>query len=883
MNIEKHGQFPSSLKEERQHGNLSFPCAFYQAAHETNPPGLPFTVKHHWHEPIEIIYLEQDSYQIDINMTITHLKSPCFCFINSGELHAIASDSDQYLEQAVVFSPELLTFAAPDPTQEQFLLPLAEHKLSFPSFLGPDHPAFSEVQQEFFRIRSIFFRENRFHSDQFTIENPISQLRLKASLLNIIGTLAEHALLTSNEPVRNPRVELLKTVISYIRQNYQQPLSLGELAALAAMNEQYFCRFFKKALGKTPVSYINSFRIQHAATLLCTTELPVTEICLESGFNNLGHFIKEFKKATRFTPLQFRRQNKAELFSKNTHSLNERTFTMQRKWWHKKTAYQIYPKSFCDSNGDGIGDLPGIISKLDYLKDLGIDIIWLSPIYCSPLADQGYDISDYYNIDPRFGTMDDMDCLISEAKKRDMYILMDLVVNHCSDEHEWFKKACEDPDGEYGKYFYIETCPDGKLPCNWRSYFGGSVWEPLPGHPDKYYLHMFHKKQPDLNWENPRLREEIYKMINWWLDKGLAGFRIDAIINIKKALPWHDYPSDRADGMCSPGEMLKHAVGVGEFLGEMRDRTFLPHGAFTAGEVFDEKPEELPDFIGDNGYFSTMFDFNETIFGGSEKGWYDYTPITPNDYRSCCFASQKRVGDIGMISNIIENHDEPRGVSHYIPEGECTPASKKLLATMNIMLRGLPFIYQGQEIGMENVEFRSISEVDDISTLDEYQLALDAGLTPDAALKAVNRFSRDNARTPFQWDSSANAGFTSGTPWLNVNSNYTRINLENQKNDPDSVYQYYKRLLALRKDPTYSETVIYGDLIPAFENLDRVMAYYRKSDDLTLLVIGNYKTQPQTLTLPSQIKNIVLNNLPQLKMEGNEILLEGYQAVILEI
>ena len=883
MNIEKHGQFPSSLKEERQHGNLSFPCAFYQAAHEANPPGLPFTVKHHWHEPIEIIYLEQDSYQIDINMTITHLKSPCFCFINSGELHAIASDSDQYLEQAVVFSPELLTFAAPDPTQEQFLLPLAEHKLSFPSFLGPDHPAFSEVQQEFFRIRSIFFRENRFHSDQFTIENPISQLRLKASLLNIIGTLAEHALLTSNEPVRNPRVELLKTVISYIRQHYQQPLSLGELAALAAMNEQYFCRFFKKALGKTPVSYINSFRIQHAATLLCTTELPVTEICLESGFNNLGHFMKEFKKATRFTPLQFRRQNKAELFSKNTHSLNERTFTMQRKWWHKKTAYQIYPKSFCDSNGDGIGDLPGIISKLDYLKDLGIDIIWLSPIYCSPLADQGYDISDYYNIDPRFGTMDDMDCLISEAKKRDMYILMDLVVNHCSDEHEWFKKACEDPDGEYGKYFYIESCPDGKLPCNWRSYFGGSVWEPLPGHPDKYYLHMFHKKQPDLNWENPKLREEIYKMINWWLDKGLAGFRIDAIINIKKALPWHDYPSDRADGMCSPGEMLKHAVGVGEFLGEMRDRTFLPHGAFTAGEVFDEKPEELPDFIGDNGYFSTMFDFNETIFGGSEKGWYDYTPITPNDYRSCCFANQKRVGDIGMISNIIENHDEPRGVSHYIPEGECTPASKKLLATMNIMLRGLPFIYQGQEIGMENVEFRSISEVDDISTLDEYQLALDAGLTPDAALKAVNRFSRDNARTPFQWDSSANAGFTSGTPWLNVNSNYTRINLENQKNDPDSVYQYYKRLLALRKDPTYSETVIYGDLIPAFEDLDRVMAYYRKSDDLTLLVIGNYKTQPQTLTLPSQIKNIVLNNLPQLKMEGNEILLEGYQAVILEI
>ena len=556
---------------------------------------------------------------------------------------------------------------------------------------------------------------------------------------------------------------------------------------------------------------------------------------------------------------------------------------MQKKWWHKKTAYQIYPKSFCDSNGDGIGDLPGIISKLDYLKDLGVDIIWLSPIYCSPLADQGYDISDYYNIDPRFGTMDDMDRLIAEAKKRDMYILMDLVVNHCSDEHEWFKKACEDPDGEYGKYFYIEDCPDGKLPCNWRSYFGGSVWEALPGHPDKYYLHMFHKKQPDLNWENPKLRDEIYKMINWWLDKGLAGFRIDAIINIKKALPWQDYPADRADGMCSPVEMLKHAVGIGKFLGEMRDRTFLPHGAFTAGEVFNEKPDELPDFIGDNGYFSTMFDFNETIFGGSEKGWYDQTLITPNDYRSCCFASQKKIGNIGMLSNIIENHDEPRGVSRYIPEGECTPVSKKLLATMNIMLRGLPFIYQGQEIGMENVEFQSIDEVDDISTLDEYQVALDAGLTPAAALKAVNRVSRDNARTPFQWDASANAGFTTGTPWLKVNRNYTKINLESQKNDPDSVYQYYRRLLALRKDPAYAETVVYGDLLPVFEDQDRIMAYYRKSADQTLLVIGNYKTQPQALTLPSKIKHIVLNNLPQLKTDGNEIMLEGYQAVILEV
>ena len=341
---------------------------------------------------------------------------------------------------------------------------------------------------------------------------------------------------------------------------------------------------------------------------------------------------------------------------------------MERKWWHGKVAYQIYPKSFYDSNGDGIGDLPGITSKLDYLKDLGVDIVWISPIYPSPFADQGYDISDYYNIDPCFGTLEDMDTLLKEAQKRDMYILMDLVVNHCSDEHEWFEKACQDPDGEYGNFFYIEDRKEGEMPCNWRSYFGGPVWEPLPGHPEKQYMHVFHKKQPDLNWENPAVREEVYKNINWWLDKGLGGFRIDAIINIKKKLPYKNYPVDREDGLSCIDNMLAEATGIGEFLGEMRDKTFKPHNAFSVGEVFNEKDEEIPDFIGDNGYFSSMFDFAGTSFGKSSKGWYDCKRITPDDYKKCCFHSQKRVGDIGFLSNIIENHDEPRGVSYYIPE-----------------------------------------------------------------------------------------------------------------------------------------------------------------------------------------------------------------------
>ena len=554
---------------------------------------------------------------------------------------------------------------------------------------------------------------------------------------------------------------------------------------------------------------------------------------------------------------------------------------MIKKWWHDKTAYQIYPKSFYDSNGDGIGDIPGIISKLDYLHDLGIDIIWLSPCYCSPLADEGYDISDYYKIDPRFGTMEDMEQLIAEAKKRDMYILMDLVVNHCSDEHEWFQKACQDPDGKYGNFFYLKDKKENELPTNWRSYFGGPVWEDLPG-TDKQYLHVFHKKQPDLNWENPKLREEVYKNINWWLEKGIRGFRIDAIINIKKALPFRNYEPDREDGLTSIENMLREAHGIGEFLGEMKNRTFQHYDAFTVGEVFNEKTEENADFIGENGYFCSMFDFNETIFGGSEKGWYDARQITPDEYKQCCFEAQAKVGTIGFLSNIIENHDEPRGVSRYIPEGDCCTQSKKMLAALNFMLRGIPFIYQGQELGMENVPFTSIDEVDDISTLDEYKTALNAGLSPEQALTAVSKYSRDNARTPMQWTNQPNAGFTTGTPWLKVNPNYTSINAAAQQNDPDSVRSFYKQLIALRKNAEYKETIVYGILEPVWEDRHNLMAYYRKGEK-NILVIGNFQKEEQTVELPSAFKKVLLNNDSTFKIEENLLFLNGYQAVILEM
>ncbi len=555
---------------------------------------------------------------------------------------------------------------------------------------------------------------------------------------------------------------------------------------------------------------------------------------------------------------------------------------MEKKWWHKKTAYQIYPKSFYDSNGDGIGDLRGIVEKLDYLKELGIGILWLSPVYASPCADQGYDIKDYYDIDPRFGTMEDMDLLLAEAKKRDMAVLMDLVVNHTSDEHQWFKKACQDPDGEYGKFFYFQEKRDKKLPCNWRSYFGGPVWEPVEG-TDKYYLHVFHKKQPDLNWENPKLRQEIYKMINWWLKKGVAGFRIDAIINIKKPDTFKDYPADREDGLCDMGQVLAHAHGIGEFLGEMKRETFEIWDALTIGEVFHVEEAQLREFVGEGGYFSSMFDFRETLEGKSVLGWYDCQIPTPDAYKRCCFESQRIMEDVGYLSNIIENHDEPRGVSHYLPSYGQNERGKKLLAAMYFMLKGLPFIYQGQELGMENKVFSSIEEIDDISTKEEYRRCLEVGYDKDQALKAAGHYSRDNARTPFQWSDEPNGGFTKGEPWLGINDNYRRINAREQMGRDDSVWAFYRQLIALREHATYGDTVVYGRTEPVLEEERNIMAYFRRGEGQDILVIGNFDEEPKMVTIAGikEQGQVLLNNCGSVDMDGGRIRLESCQAVVI--
>lgn len=553
---------------------------------------------------------------------------------------------------------------------------------------------------------------------------------------------------------------------------------------------------------------------------------------------------------------------------------------MQKKWWHDKVAYQIYPKSFCDTNGDGIGDLRGIISKLDYLKELGVDIIWLSPIYKSPFVDQGYDISDYYAIAEEFGTMEEFDELLAEAKKRDMYLIMDLVVNHCSDKHEWFQKALADPDGPYADYFYFRKGKNGNPPSNYRSYFGGNCWEPVPGS-DKYYFHMFAKEQPDLNWENPKLREEIYRMINWWLDKGLAGFRIDAIINIKKDLAFPDMEPDGDDGLASCWRMVENAEGVDALLEDLKNHTFAKKDAFTVGEVFNIGVEDLPDFIGENGHFSTIFDFSAHMLSDGEHGWYDAPPISFDAWKKAITDSQMRVQNVGFEANIIENHDEPRGVSRFLPDYAQNADGAKMLGTVSVLLRGIPFIYQGQEIGMQNARWNSVDEFDDISTKDQYRMAREAGLSDAEALAVCSTMSRDNARTPMQWKDAPQAGFTSGTPWLKVNDNYPVINVEKEEGQPDSVLHYYRKLIALRKSGEYRELFTYGKFEPAYENADHVMAYYRILQGRRVLVAANFGTDTIELDWEVPAKKVLLSNKKRTNAE-NKLILEKCEVFVTE-
>lgn len=554
---------------------------------------------------------------------------------------------------------------------------------------------------------------------------------------------------------------------------------------------------------------------------------------------------------------------------------------MVLKWWQDQVGYQVYPRSFNDTNADGIGDLQGIIAKLDYLQKLGVTLLWISPIYKSPMVDMGYDISDYQAIDPQFGTMADFDELVVKAKEHGIKIVMDLVVNHTSDQHEWFKAALADPKSKYRDYYIFKHTDDGKVPNNWRGMFGGSTWTEVPGEPGTYYFHTFAPQQPELNWENPALRQEIYTMINWWLDKGIGGFRIDAITHLKKDLDWASIEPDAADGMASVVKKGQNRPGINIFLDELKRETFDKHDCVTIGEAYGVPEKDLKRYIGPDGYFSMIFDFSYmNIEVKNVDEWFrGRSDWTISDLKRTLFESQKATTEIGgHLANVLENHDQPRTLSKLVPDTAAqTKTAAKALATMYFNLPGVPFIYQGQEIGMKNFHRNSIDEFNDVSSINNYDEGLKAGYSAAETLAMVNAKSRDNARTPMQWNDTEFGGFSTTTPWLAMGDDRQGINVADEELDEGSVLRYYQQLSALRQDATNHEILLNGDLKP-LELAANVVAYERTIDGRKLTVLVNLDTTSVTVTYP--VEKIVLNNLTTLNYDGNQLELAPYQAII---
>ena len=547
---------------------------------------------------------------------------------------------------------------------------------------------------------------------------------------------------------------------------------------------------------------------------------------------------------------------------------------MTKHWWKSEVVYQIYPRSFQDSDGDGIGDIKGIIRRLDYLEDLGITMIWISPIFKSPMADNGYDISDYFSIAPEFGTMADVRELLVEANKRGIKILLDLVVNHSSDEHPWFQAALADPQSKYRDYYIFKSATEP--PNNWRSIFGGSVWEKLPNE-EVYYYHTFHKKQPDLNWENKELREEIYSMVNQWLDLGIAGFRIDAITFIKKDLTFKSIEPDGVDGLAKCTKVSLNQPGIEVFLKELQERCFKPHDSVTVAEAPGVDYNQLDAFIGEDGFFSMIFDFKAAdldVASGSE--WFKTVKWSPKDLFDKLKTSQLAIQEVGWGAPFIENHDQNRATSKYLREAEKNPTAAKALALMYFYLYGTPFIYQGQEIGMVNFQRQSLEEFDDISSIDQYHRGIAEGLTATEALAVINYRSRDNARTPMQWDSSETVGFTSGTPWLAITEQSLSRSVQGQRNDGGSLWCFYQRLIALRKMAEH-HTLVEGKIDFLETGQENVFVYRRFDTQSSYLIIINLSEETVVLSLNHKINEVLLSNT-DLTYTENQITLPPYGA-----
>jgi Alpha amylase, catalytic domain. len=534
---------------------------------------------------------------------------------------------------------------------------------------------------------------------------------------------------------------------------------------------------------------------------------------------------------------------------------------MKKAWWKESVVYQIYPRSFKDSNGDGIGDLRGIIEKLDYLKFLGVDVLWLCPIYKSPNCDNGYDISDYKDIMDEFGTMEDFDELLFEAHKRGLKILMDLVVNHTSDEHIWFINSRKSKDNEYRDYYIWRKGKDGKAPNNWGSSFSGSAWE-YDEATDMYYLHCFAKKQPDLNWENEKVRKEVQDIVKWWLDKGIDGFRMDVINMISKDQRFPDgiVPEGGLYGDMSPYVM--NGPRVHEYLKELNEKVLSKYDIMTVGETPCVTPEIAIDYVGeDRNELNMVFSFEHMDV---DKDVINLTkkPLDLVELKKIMSKWQKGMSDRGWNSLYWNNHDQPRVVSRFGNDTEYWDKSAKMLATCLHMQQGTPYIYQGEEIGMTNVKFQDIEDYRDIAVINGYnEEVIIKGRSHEQYMQYIYDFSRDNARTPMQWDDSDNGGFTTGKPWIKVNPNYTKINVAKQINDKDSILNYYRRLIKLRKE---NEIIIYGDFELILPDDKNIFSYTRKLNDEMLLVICNFTSNNAEFSLPDNInyvdKNLLISN-----------------------
>jgi len=548
---------------------------------------------------------------------------------------------------------------------------------------------------------------------------------------------------------------------------------------------------------------------------------------------------------------------------------------LTQKWWKEAVAYQIYPRSFMDSNGDGIGDLKGIITKLDYLKELGIDCIWICPMYKSPNDDNGYDISDYQDIMDEFGTMEDFDLLLYEVHQRGMKLIIDLVINHTSDEHKWFLESRSSLNNPKRDWYIWSDGVDGKEPNNWESIFGGSAWK-LDETTGQYFMHIFSTRQPDLNWENEEVRKALYDMINWWLDKGIDGFRIDAISHIKKEAGFKDM--DNPLGLDYVPSFDKHmnVEGIQPFLEELKNETFAKYDIMTVGEANGVKVEEAELWVGETkGKFNMVFQFEHLDLWDNEKNY----GVDVMELKQVLNKWQKGLENKGWNALFIENHDKARSVSTWGNDKEYWKESAKALGMMYFFMQGTPFIYQGQEIGMTNVQFPTIEEYDDVATKNLYKLKREEGVSHKDIMEIIWSTSRDNSRTPMQWSSEEYAGFSKHTPWMGINPNYLDINVESQKKDTDSIYHFYKKMIELKKS---GPILTYGTFDLVDEDNKQVFAYTRTLDDKKMVIITNLSAEEavfENRVVELEHENLLLANYPVEEHEPTtSISLKPYEA-----